>query len=477
MTQQRQVIEDRTSNLDYRGYNEVSKTNSSLRQQFRAHFLTTRGITWPIVKTKFGFRRLGYYPNSSSSFNPVRSLLLRAGDVERNPGDKRVCSTCQRAIPVKHRSLMCSLCGSSYHINCSGISTKQLRNLHASTQLQKLWPVCNRCHWSTLPFSTMTSEELINLFSDHDQATPELNTSDINNSSSSPSESPIEWFSAKVNGYYKNNLKIGHLNINSIFGKSDEVVNLLDKCAFDILFISESKIDGSVSSTLFAHPKYRIIRKDRKKGGGGLLVYIRSNVTAHRQIKLKSDGIESICLDVKGCAKNWFLICACYRSPGKCKITKFIPACATAAEKMYAKRKEIMFIGDLNMNMLKSSDNPNGPNKDLTKFIEQFCLTNVIHEATRTTNYSKTLLDVVLTSHPERLAKSGTLQVGISDHDLIFVVRKQKIPKPKARTIEFRTLKNLDQHAFLSDLTSAPWDSSYIYDNIDDIWSHWSDLY
>ncbi|XP_068719429.1 uncharacterized protein [Montipora capricornis] len=303
----------------------------------------------------------------------------------------------------------------------------------------------NYCHWSTLPFSTTTSEELINLFSDHDQAAPELNTPDINNSSSSSSESPIEWFAAKINGYYKNNLKIGHLNVNSIFGKSDEVVNLLEKCAFDILFISESKIDGSVSSTLFAYAEYRIIRKDRKKGGGGLLVYIRSNVTAHRQIKLESDGIESICLDVKGCANNWFLICACYRSPGKCKITEFIPACATAAEKMYAKQKEILFIGDFNMNLLKSSDNPNGPNKDLTKFIEQFCLTNVIHEATRTTNYSKTLLDVVLTSHPERLAKSGTLQVGISDHDLIFVVRKQKIPKPKARTIEFRTLKNLDQ--------------------------------
>ena len=123
--------------------------------------------------------------------------------------------------------------------------------------------------------------------------------------------------------YDKNNLKIGHLNINSIFGKQDEVVNLLDKCAFDILFISESKIDGSVSSTLFAHPKYHIIRKDRKKGRGGLLVYIGSNVTAHRQIKLELDGIESICLDVKGCANNWFLICACYRSPGKCNLTPF----------------------------------------------------------------------------------------------------------------------------------------------------------
>ena len=166
---------------------------------------------------------------------------------------------------MKHRSRICSLCGSSYYINCSGISTKQLRNLHASTQLQNLWPVCNHCHWSTLPFSTMTSEELINLFSDYDQATPESNTSDINNSSSSSSESPIEWFSAKVNGYYKNNLKIGHLNINSIFGKSDEVVNLLDKCAFDILFISESKIDGSVSSTLFPSPKISYYTKGQEK--------------------------------------------------------------------------------------------------------------------------------------------------------------------------------------------------------------------
>ena len=124
------------------------------------------------------------------------------------------------------------------------------------------------------------------------------------------------------------------------------------------------------------------------------------------------------------------------------------------------------------MNMIESPDNPNGPNKDLTKLSQQFCLTNVIHEATRATNYSRTLLDIVLTSHPERLATSGILQVGISDHDLIFVVRKQKLPRPKSRTIEFRSL-----NTFLSDLRNVPWDSAYIYDNIDDIWAHWSGQY
>ena len=81
-TQQRQVIEDRSSNLDYRGYNEVSKTNSSLRQQFRAHFFTPRGITsWPIVKRKFGLQR-----------NRVTALKKRAvKDFCTNAASKKSC--------------------------------------------------------------------------------------------------------------------------------------------------------------------------------------------------------------------------------------------------------------------------------------------------------------------------------------------------------------------------------------------------
>ena len=32
-------------------------------------------------------------------------------------------------------------------------------------------------------------------------------------------------------------------------------------------------------------------------------------------------------------------------------------------------------------------------------------------------------------------------------------------------------------NVFLSDFKNFPWDSSYVYDNIDDIWSHWSSLF
>lgn len=66
-------------------------------------------------------------------------------------------------------------------------------------------------------------------------------------------------------------LAIGHVNVNCILGKIDEVLDLLAICLFDILFISETKIDKSVPSSLLSSPHYRIIRRERKHGAGGLL--------------------------------------------------------------------------------------------------------------------------------------------------------------------------------------------------------------
>ena len=51
------------------------------------------------------------------------------------------------------------------------------------------------------------------------------------------------------------------------------------------------------------------------------------------------------------------------------------------------------------------------------------------------------------------------------------------LPKSKARIAEFRSFKNFDEEAFLSDLRAVPWDSAYVFEEIDDIWSHWENLF
>ena len=49
--------------------------------------------------------------------------------------------------------------------------------------------------------------------------------------------------------------------------------------------------------------------------------------------------------------------------------------------------------------------------------------------------------------------------------------------KSKARIAEFRSFKNFDEEAFLSDSRAVPWDSAYVFEEIDDIWSHWENLF
>ena len=143
---------------------------------------------------------------------------------------------------------------------------------------------------------------------------------------------------------------------------------------------------------------------------------------------------------------------------------------------MYTTRKEVMFRGDFNIDMLTENESSAGSIYSLSNFCDQFCLTNTISVPTRVTASTKTLLDVILVSHPERFVSSGTLRLGISDHDLIYVVRKQGLPKPNVRSIEYRSMKNFDEPAFLSSLSDILWDTAYTFEGVNDIWCHWKSL-
>lgn len=37
-------------------------------------------------------------------------------------------------------------------------------------------------------------------------------------------------------------------------------------------------------------------------------------------------------------------------------------------------------------------------------------------------------------------------------------------------------MKNFDIESFIRDLENVPWESAYIFENVDDIWSHWKGL-
>ena len=105
----------------------------------------------------------------------------------------------------------------------------------------------------------------------------------------------------------------------------------------------------------------------------------------------------------------------------------FISSLTNAVEMMYRPRNELVLLGDFDMNMLDLND-VDLPNRNLSEFCDKFCLQRQITQPTLVTNSSSTLTDVILSSHPERFAYSGILQLGISDHELIYAIRRNKLP-------------------------------------------------
>ena len=74
------------------------------------------------------------------------------------------------------------------------------------------------------------------------------------------------------------NVKILHLNINSLFCKFFFISNILTKNIFDFIFIQETKLNNIICDNFFDKiVNYSFIRKDRDyNSGGGLIVFYKS---------------------------------------------------------------------------------------------------------------------------------------------------------------------------------------------------------
>jgi hypothetical protein len=113
--------------------------------------------------------------------------------------------------------------------------------------------------------------------------------------------------------------------------------------------------------------------------------------------------------------------------------------------------KELHILGDLNYYYVKSVSDQ--PMKTLKAIYETYQLSQLITEGTRiTSNSSCTLIDHYVTSMPEKINLSGVIHTGISDHSLIYGIRKVNPIirlRKKAKKIEARNTVN--QHHFNED--------------------------
>ncbi|RMX59939.1 hypothetical protein pdam_00001097 [Pocillopora damicornis] len=113
-------------------------------------------------------------------------------------------------------------------------------------------------------------------------------------------------------------------------------------------------------------------------------------------------------------------------------------------------------------------DKPPRDGRVMANLLDIYDLKNLIHEATRITKTSETLLDLFLTDNLRKTQSSGVVHVNISDHSLVFAMLRASEQRIRSRKIQFRSLKNFDKQHFLHDLHNVPFQVAEIFDDVDD---------
>ena len=102
----------------------------------------------------------------------------------------------------------------------------------------------------------------------------------------------------------------------------------------------------------------------------------------------------------------------------------------------------------------------------------------MISEPTRITPTSRTLIDLCITSSPEKISSSGVVHLAISDHSLVFMTLKICYERTGIHgTIESRVFKNFNHHHFLNNVAQQPWNRVFSVTNPETMWDVWKKLF
>ena len=280
----------------------------------------------------------------------------------------------------------------------------------------------------------------------------------------------------KFEPFRKRGLHFLHVNVNSLLSKIDELKDIVGHTKPAILGITESKLDGSVTNQEVNISGYNILRNDRNRNGGGVACYIRSDLCFNSR-NIFSNSYEHIFFDLLIPKMKPISIGIFYRPPNA---NNFLESFINDLKQIDFKKSEAYFLGDFNINLLLNDKFVLKENQSVTfrnfnspfvskykELCQTFSLKEIIQEPTRVTSATSSLLDHILTNAGWKISQKGVIDVGLSDHQLIYCTRKILRTKFNMHNqIRVRSLKNYTPELFREELTKINFPDHNIFSNV-----------
>ena len=255
--------------------------------------------------------------------------------------------------------------------------------------------------------------------------------------------------------FHKRGIHILHLNIRSLLSKIDELCYIAIKSKATIICITETWLDETVWDPEISIPEYNLLRKDQNRDGGGVCMYIRSDIAHRVRIDFPHPELETVWAEIMLPKPRPILVGTCYRPPKQMNFYDLMEQCCIDNNRFIT--METILIGDFNTNTDKCNNN-NVLTRKLKEFSDTCNFTQLIQDYTRVTDNSKTTIDLILASDYTNISQSGVIDIGLSDHCMIYYTRKLKRDYiGKHNNVTFRSMKGYSKAELIHRLSEVNW--------------------
>ena len=154
-----------------------------------------------------------------------------------------------------------------------------------------------------------------------------------------------------------------HVKIRSINKNFETSKNFYSKlnCTFSVIYFSETWVsDNSICNDLdFQIENYTVLHQVRESGrGGGLGIFVYKDIyfKPRTDLSINSNDVESLCIEMHHKKDKNILFSVMYRPPNG-DMTVFENFCENLISANQKTSKNIIFTGDLNINVLDYESN------------------------------------------------------------------------------------------------------------------------
>ena len=236
-------------------------------------------------------------------------------------------------------------------------------------------------------------------------------------------------------------------------GKIDQVKLALDDKIPDIFGLSETFLNDQVGDRLLAHDRCQLERRDRvDKSGGGLICYIKDDITYERRNDLENVNIEIMWLEMLYATSKNIIIGFFYRPPSA--NSDWLNTFSEDIELIHAEGKEIIPMGDMNIDLTNCTNKMSSNARKILHILDSANLKQVISEFKRVSTSTKTLIDHAYVSNPNAIIHISVPVYGASDHYPICLTRKysKTKKKPHGKHIFYRNMNSFDIDYLMPDV-------------------------